>query len=145
MTVRNLFLICLFGICSSSEESKNQQLIDRIEALERTQTELMHVVERLSKSDSCAKALSAKCNGIDLAHLNKRLEVNPTTLVAFSAYINHSVDNLVHGASGARYRVVIDIQSGDRYRVVVDKQSDDSYTELSNIYRVVIYVQSGDR
>ncbi|XP_076071725.1 complement C1q-like protein 4 [Mytilus galloprovincialis] len=98
MTVRNLFLIGLFGICSSSEESKNQQLLDRIEALERTQTELMHVVERLSKSDSCAKALSAKCNGIDLTHLNKRLEVNPTTPVAFSAYINHSVDKLVHGA-----------------------------------------------
>ncbi|CAG2212681.1 unnamed protein product [Mytilus edulis] len=98
MTVRNLFLICLFGICSSSEASQNQQLLDRIEALERTQTELMHVVERLSKSDSCAKALSAKCNGIDLTHLNKRLEVNPTTPVAFSAYINHSVDKLVHGA-----------------------------------------------
>lgn len=93
MTVRNLFLICLFGICSSSEESKNQQLIDRIEALERTQTELMHVVERLSKSDSCAKALSAKCNGIDLAHLNKRLEGNTLSLSTYTVTFLHIVNS----------------------------------------------------
>lgn len=56
------------GICLASEEViQNQQLLARIEALERT-------VEKLSISDNCAKALPTKCDGNDLERLTKRLD-----------------------------------------------------------------------
>ncbi|XP_076117778.1 complement C1q-like protein 4 [Mytilus galloprovincialis] len=92
MIFRGLLLLCLIGICSASEEViQNQHLLARIEALEIT-------VKKLSISDNCAKALSTKCEGNDSDLLNKRLEVNSLTPVAFSAYINHFVSNIAIGA-----------------------------------------------